>query len=756
MRSFQMEKKENIKGNIMKIKAFITKLIYKNTDNDYSIYKVSLENGEEHTITGNLPDLTEDLLYEFDVEEVVHPKFGLQYKVNTFKASTEQNRIGLISYLSSDLFFGVGVVTATKIVDLLGMDAIEKILKDKDVLKQVGFNPLQIERMYQALFHNQETEKLLVELFSYGLSSNLSMKLFNYYGYEAAAVIKENPYRLITEVDGIGFLRADEVAFKVGFKEDDPLRIKAAIEYSIYEYINKTGNTYLSYDMLYQAIRKILNLSKLEQNIEDAIEELIKENTIYFEDDTYTLKTIKDVEFNLAQQLLTFTRKEPLDLDFSDLLKKVEKTVNVDYTKLQKKAITEAMNNQITVITGGPGTGKTTVLLGILRAYALLNGYSIESESIVEHVGVCAPTGRAARRMSEIMGVPSFTIHRLLGYDYEQKFHYNEQNKLPQELFIIDEASMIDIFLAEQLFKAINEDAKIVIVGDKDQLPSVGPGQVLADIIASDTVGVITLDEIHRQSVNSSIIKIANEVNHQSIEMGDFSTTDDLIFYQKQNEEIIELLLDLTNEALKKGYDLIDDLQVLIPMYRGSVGIDATNKAFQLHFQKNNTLYIQRGANRYYTNDKVMHLVNSPDKGVMNGDIGIVKQLYKTSDDKKVLVVKYMDAEVAYVEHELDDLTLAYAVSVHKSQGSEYQMVFMPLVRSHSIMLRKELLYTGITRAKNYLYLIGDLSLILYASKKLNDKRLTKLKQYLNTDQEEEVEEVKTISPYDFMEHKGN
>lgn len=735
----------------MKIKAFITRLVYRNTDNDYSIYRVSLETGEESTITGYLPELTEDILYEFDVEEKVHPQYGLQYNVNSFKAATEQNRIGLISYLSSDLFFGVGVVTATKIVDLLGMDAIEKILEDKNVLRQVGFNALQIERMYQALFHNQETDKLLVELFSYGLSSNLSMKLFNYYGYEAAEIIKDNPYRLITEVDGIGFIRADEIAFKVGFKEDNPKRIKAAINFSIYEYINKTGNTYLSHDMLYQAIRKLLDINKLQDEIKVAVEELIKENVVFVEEGTYTLKTIKEVELNIANHLLKFTEYEPSNLNLDKLLENVEKTVNVDYTDLQKKAITEAMNNQITVITGGPGTGKTTVLLGILRAYALLNGYSIENESIVEHVGVCAPTGRAARRMSEVMGVPSFTIHRLLGYDYEQKFSYNEENKLPQKLFIIDEASMIDIFLAEQLFKAINEDAKIVIVGDKDQLPSVGPGQVLADIIASDTVSVITLDEIHRQSVNSGIIKIANEVNHQTVDTFDFSSTDDLIFYQKHNEDIVELLIKLTIEAIKEGYDLIEDLQVLIPMYRGSVGIDAVNLAFQQHFQKGNSYFMQRGTEKFYVNDKVMHLVNSPDKGVMNGDIGVIKNIYETKDNKKVLTVQYIDAEVAYVDHELDDITLAYAISVHKSQGSEYQIVFMPLVRSYSIMLRKELLYTGITRAKNYLYLIGDLNLITYASKKLNDKRQTKLRTYLSDKVEEPEEEVEQLSPYDFM-----
>lgn len=740
----------------MIIKAFVTRAIYKNPENNYSIYKVALENGEEHTITGILPDLVENILYEFDVKEKIHPKYGLQFEVKSYKQAEAQNKAGLISYLSSDLFFGVGEVKATRIVEYLGDNAIEQILENKNVLREIGFNPLQTERFYKALYDNQQLDKILVELFSYGLTLNLSMRLFNYYNYSVVDVIKENPYRLIDDIENIGFLRADDVASKLGFKEDDPKRIEAAIVYSINQYINKSGHTYLSENGLFRAISKILNVNKLQEPINNAITSLINKGVIHADKGAYTLLKIKHTEENLAKSLLSFLDEEITNIDLTNLITQIEKTHNIDYTKQQKQAIIAAINNPLTVITGGPGTGKTTVIQGVLSAFSLLNGYNMERETIAEYVGICAPTGRAARRMSDLVGVPAFTIHKLLGYGYDRKFIYNEKNKLTQSLFVIDEASMIDIFLAEQLFKAIPSSAKVVIVGDKDQLPSVGPGQVLADIIEANRVPVIILDEIHRQALNSGIIKLANEVNKQNFVDDNLSSTDDLIFINQSADKIVSDLIKLTDEALDEDYDLIDDLQVLIPMYKTAVGIDTVNQAFQNHFHSETDVFMQRGANKYYIGDKVMHLVNSPDKGVMNGDIGQVINIYETKDNEKILIVNYTEAEVAYKAVDLDELTLAYAISIHKSQGSEYQIVFVPLLRNYSIMLRKELLYTAITRAKKFLYLIGDLSLIEYASKHLNKKRKTKLSKYLkkeeitNEDEDEQIMEEQ-ISPYDFM-----
>ena len=353
----------------------------------------------------------------------------------------------------------------------------------------------------------------------------------------------------------------------------------------------------------------------------------------------------------------------------------------------------------------------------------------------------------ACRR--RIWDIPAFTIHKLLGYDYEGNFTFDEENKLSQELFIIDEASMIDIYLAEQLFKSIPNHAKIVIVGDKDQLPSVGPGQVLGDLIEADKMPIILLDEIYRQAANSGIIALANSINNQTVDSFEYNSQEDLLFVKEEEQKIINYLIESITAAIKNGYDLIEDIQILIPRYKGAVGIDAVNQTFQNHFINNKTPVMEIGTRKFYIDDKVMHLVNSPDKGVMNGDIGIVKTIYQTEDKTKVMHVKYPDADVVYQTHELDELTLAYAISIHKSQGSEYKIVYLPLVKGYSVMLRKELLYTGVTRAKQYLYLIGDLSLIEKASKLLNEKRRTRLKEYLTST--EEIEPKKELSPYDFL-----
>jgi exodeoxyribonuclease V alpha subunit len=318
------------------------------------------------------------------------------------------------------------------------------------------------------------------------------------------------------------------------------------------------------------------------------------------------------------------------------------------------------------------------------------------------------------------------------------------------EMFF-DDASMIDIYLAENLFKSIPNNAQVVIVGDKDQLPSVGPGQVLADIISSGRAPTIVLDEIHRQSLDSGIIKLANDVNNQTINSESYEVKEDLIFIKEDSKEIVKTLIELTTQALENGYDLIEDIQVLIPMYNGSVGINTVNQMFQSHFHKKEEVHVERNLERFYIGDKVMHLVNSPEKGVMNGDIGKIISIYSTKENEKIVLVSYQEGEVPYNLNELEELTLAYAISIHKSQGSEYKTVFIPLVRSYKIMLRKELLYTAITRAKNHLYLIGEIDLINYASGKINEKRQTKLKEYLLEEKEDLKEKKKELTPYDFM-----
>ena len=732
----------------MELTGYIIQKVFKNNENGYSIYRLSLEDGEVVTIIGYLPEMSDEVLFTFEVEEVNHPKFGLQYHVKSYQKAEKQNKIGLISYLSSDFFTGVGPVKATKIVNQFGDNSIEIILNDKTVLKEVGFNPLQIERFYNELYKHQLTDTTLVKLFGYGFSPKLSMKLFNKYKEHTLMVLDENPYRLIDEVEGIGFKRADEIAFKLGFKEDNPLRIEAAILYAFNEYIFSNGHTYLEESELNKAIYYILSSSIDYSLINEGITRLIDQERVIKEDNFYSINYVKKAELSVASNLLKFNKTTIFDdKEIFDQISRIEHILNITYTDKQKEAIIHSVQNPITIITGGPGTGKTTVLLGLLMTYSFLFGLNLESPSIVEDIALGAPTGRSARRMKEVMNVPAQTIHRLLGYDYEGKFHYDEVNQLTQKLYIIDEVSMVDIFLADQLFKAIPSDAKVVLVGDKDQLPSVGPGQVLGDIIASNKLEAIHLKEIHRQANNSGIIELANRINNQTVDNYAYNSTDYLFFMKMNEGDIVKSLIALTDDAINQGYDLIEDMQILIPKYKGPVGIDMVNNLFQKHYQKETDIHLQNGSTRFYKGDKLIQLVNAPDKGVMNGDIGVVKEIYETTKKEKVMRVEFSDGIVQYEPMDLDELNLAYAISVHKSQGSEYKIVYMPLVRSYSMMLRKELLYTGVTRAKQYLYLLGDLRLIENASKVLNERRKTKLNHYLN----ENLEGNRELTPEDFM-----
>ncbi len=725
----------------------IVRTVFRNKENSYTIYKIELENGDIETITGNLPVLSIDTLYEFEVSETNHPIYGIQYKVESFSQVEKQNTDGLIKYLSSELFTGIGPKRAERIVNNFGDDAISKIIENKNILKAIGFKPVQIERLYQELLKEAHLEIVMKELFKYDITLLMATKLYNTYGKDTLEVIKENPYRTIDDIHGISFKRADELASKLGFAYDHPTRIEAGLIYALETLLLQTGNTYVEELEFSKFINNIISDIEKEK-INYHLENLIKTKKIILEGNTYTIPKIREAEVNISKYIKNF-KSETIVTDeiFDANIKQVERILNISYTELQKEAIKQSIKNPISIITGGPGTGKTTVLSGVLMVYARLFGLDLERETITYKIGLCAPTGRASRRMEEVMNVKAFTIHRLLGYDYEGIFHYGKDNLLPQNLIIIDEGSMIDIFLMEQLLSAIMPAAKVIIVGDKDQLPSVGPGQVLEDIILSGEVKVIELSEIHRQAKNSHIIEFSNEINHQTVSNYSYDTKEDLIFMKLEESKIINTLIRLTEEALNEGYDLYEDMQILIPIYKGKTGIDAVNKEMQNYFIKEKEEYLQYGSNFFYVGDKVIQLTNDPKKNILNGDIGVIKKIIPTKDDK-YLIINFSGMDVEYERSNLEDLSLAYAISVHKSQGSEYKIVYMPLVRSYSHMLRKELLYTGVTRAKAYLYLLGELPLIEKASKILNEKRKTRLKTYL---QQKNKKIFKNVSPYEFL-----
>lgn len=742
-----------------KIKGYVQSIKYKNDENGYTIAKLETPEKEIITILGFFPILNEEVLYEFQGSYVIHPTFGKQFKVETYERIEDITEPGLIRYLSSEQFTGIGPKTAMKIVELLGVDAIDKILADPNVLSPI-LKPERRQLLYEQLTLDLMMQKTFIKLFEYGLSYKVSMNLYKIYGSQTVEKIEEDPFRLMYEVDGFGFLKSLDLAIRLGIEKDDIRTIKAAIIYILNQTSFQHGDLYLDKNTLNEKVNKLLNI---EIDIDDGLTLLEKEAKIKVENDLYFLTEIYYSEIQLAKSLLSLTNqpKRKLDIDYLELLlNQISIQKNIEYTEKQKEAIIQSIINPLTIITGGPGTGKTTLIDGLLNLYATYYKLNLKDPYISEKIGLMAPTGRASKRMKEILGLEARTIHAQLGFDIDHSFKFDKYNPLPHQLIIIDEASMIDIFLARRLFDAISEKAQVIIVGDEDQLPSVGPGNVLGDMIASNVIPVIRLKEIHRQAKDSHIISLAKSINEQKLTYEDLISSNEVILYQGEQSQIKKVILGQIEGAIKKGYDIYNDIQVLIPQYKGELGIDAMNEAIQkmVNPNVNSSVFMSYGDKKYYKGDKVIQLTNDKERQVMNGDIGYVKNIYLNQYDKLQMEISFDSKLVYYDQADLENINLAYVISIHKSQGSEYKIVFLPIIKSYLHMLKKELIYTAITRAKEYLLILGDMRLLQYASNQLSEKRKTMLKSRLTLDNEktlfdESIEEINIddLSPYDFM-----
>lgn len=717
--------------DLEKLLAKIDRYVYHNEENSYAIVRVLTKDNVTKTIVGYLPLLSEDIYYEFLGTWTEHDKYGKQFKVESYTKSEIESKDGLISYLSSSIFTGIGPVTAKKIVDTLGKDAIKKILENKEVLRKVNFNDVKILRLYNQLKENQANELILINLYEYNIAGKTAMKILNKYGSLTMEKLKENPYNLIKDIDGIGFIKADEIAKKIGLDEDDPRRIKAAIFHVLNQYTYKVGNIYIYKEELEKIVKSMLNF---DFDLNPYLEDLINSNELVLENDKYYTFINYQTEIELANQIKRLNQPLEEDIDESyilTLIDQIEIQKNISYTLKQKEAIKNSLTNKLSIITGGPGTGKTTIIDGIINIYAIYNNIDLKNNA-EEHIALMAPTGRAAKRMKEVLNIDAKTIHRSLGYGYDGLFTHDETNPMPQKLFIIDESSMIDIYLADKLFKALPFDAQIIIVGDVDQLPSVGPGQILKDLIESNKIKVSVLNEIHRQAKDSNIIELANLVNKQNLDNYSLNSGNDLFLRKAFPNEIKNIIINQVKGALNQGFDIIDDIQVLIPTYKGEIGIDNINTILQNEFNDNKNKKITYGDKVYYENDKVIQLVNDPENFIMNGDIGYISKISKTNDNKEYIIVNFDGNLVTYEKNDLANISLAYAMSIHKSQGSEYKIVILPLVRQFTHMLKKELLYTAITRAKDFLIILGDMNLLIYAANNLQEERQTTLNLRLN------------------------
>ena len=731
-----MEKQDSLdlfaeQGKYIKGKPIVT--IFHNEQNLYTVLRIRVEETNEEyedkeaVITGYFPIIHEQEHYIFYGEMKDHPKFGMQFHATHFRKDIPQTKQGVISYLSSEIFKGIGKKTAEKIVETLGNNAITKILNQPSLLDSVPKLPSEKAKdLYETLMEHQGLEQAMIALNQYGFGPQLSMKIFQAYKETTLDVIQSNPYQLVEDVEGIGFARADDLGFQLGISGNHPDRIKAGCLYILEQECMQNGHVFVLAEDLLVKVQSLLEKRTQDQiEYKDITQELLKLETdgkIIVEEQRFYLPYLYYSEKGLVtsiQRLLQQTEYAETfpESEFLLALGSLEERLSVHYAPSQKEAIQTALMSPLLILTGGPGTGKTTVIKGIVELYGELHGCSLNPHDYKKEEPfpflLTAPTGRAAKRMSESTGLPAVTIHRLLGWNGSEGFDHNEDNPLEGKILIVDESSMVDISLANKLFKALPEHIQVILVGDEDQLPSVGPGQVLKDLLRSKVIPTIRLTDIYRQAEGSSIIELAHEIKDGQLPENVSAPTKDRSFIKCQTGQIADVVQKVILNAVQKGYSP-RDIQVLAPMYKGPAGIDRLNTVLQEALNGNpdgSRKEIAYGETKYRVGDKVLQLVNQPDKHVFNGDMGEVVSVFyakENTEKQDMVVVSFEGTEVTYTRQDLGQITLAYCCSIHKSQGSEFPIVILPVVKSYYRMLRRNLIYTAITRSKQFLILCGE------------------------------------------------
>ncbi|WP_430487427.1 SF1B family DNA helicase RecD2 [Priestia flexa] len=775
------EEKTYIKGT-----AIVT--VFHNEENLYNVTRIRIKetnvsmDDKEAIVTGYFPRLNEDELYTFIGNFKEHPKFGLQFQVEQFKKELPQSKQGVIQYLSSDLFNGIGKKTAENIVEALGERAIYRMLQDPAVLKKVPrLSADKAEKLIAQLREHQGLEEVMVKLTDLGFGPQLSMKIFQAYKQEALEVIQTNPYQLVEDVQGIGFNRADELGRKLGLATNHPNRLRAGILYVIEHECNQMGHVYVKAEQLYQKTGELLQKSRQEPLSEmditreiDALKEekkiIIDDDKMYFPPLFYAEKgVVKAISKLMAQT--EYAEQFP-ESEFLLALGELEERLGVQYAPSQREGIQKALLSPMLLLTGGPGTGKTTVIKGIVELYAELHGCSLNPGDYKKDEGfpvlLVAPTGRAVKRMSEATGLPAVTIHRLLKWNGQEGFDHNEENPINGKLLIVDEVSMVDLWLAHQLFKSLPASIQVVLVGDEDQLPSVGPGQVLKDLLHSEAVPTVRLTDVYRQEEGSSIIDLAHEIKKGRLPSDLTNQQGDRSFIRCYGGQITDVVKQVCGNAVKKGYTA-KDIQVLAPMYKGPAGIDKMNEVLQELFNpaSHQRRELKHGDVTYRVGDKVLQLVNQPDSNVFNGDMGEIVSVFfakENTEKQDMLVISFEGNEVTYTKQDFNQITHAYCCSIHKSQGSEFPIVVLPIVKSYYRMLRRNLLYTAVTRSKQFLILCGEEEAFQIGVNRNEDSvRQTNLQALLKEQLVDELEDpevpfmkdanigMENLTPYDFM-----
>lgn len=675
---------------------------------------------DEVIVTGFFHEISEGESYHFKGKITHHPKYGDQFAIDSYKKEMPQTIHGVIQYLSGDNFQGIGKQTATKIVNELGLDALQKISKDQDVLKDVpGLSAKKRQMIYENVRKNYDAENTFIRLTELGFGQKMIIKIMNHYGKSTLKVIDEQPYQLVKEIKGIGFKTADRIAQMNGILKSDENRLAAAIIYILNERVMNDGHTYVTISELNLEVDKLLNDDRMyfdEQDVDNVLSTLVLKDEIKVNVDRVFLPTIFYSEMNSALQLHELMDVEiDIEDDVDTLISEVEKDIHISYNDAQKQAIKIALKSPVSIITGGPGTGKTTIVKGIIEAFRRLNQY----EDVTEYdddsypIKLIAPTGRASKRLADLSGLRASTIHRLIGWGLsgDDAEWIDIKEEIEADLIIIDEMSMVDIWLFYQLIKNVPSGTAVVFVGDKDQLPSVGPGNVFHDLIQSEIIPTTELKVVYRQGEGSSIVKLAHNINNGE-EINILEKTPNISFIPSEVRHIAHYVFEIVSKAVKKGYDM-KDIQVLAPIYRGEVGIDKLNKVLQdiLNPVEKEQSEIEFGQVIFREGDKVIQLVNRAEDNVFNGDSGIIESCFLKEQhdvESDTIIVNFDGTTIKYERRDMIELAHAYCTSIHKAQGSEYPIVIMPVVKSYRNMLFRNIIYTGITRAKESLVLCGD------------------------------------------------
>jgi len=720
----------------IKLKGTIERVVYKNPDNDYIIARFKSEESQEIvTIVGKSIDAQPGERLEVKGKWVFNKKYGNQFEIESIEVLVPATLEGIEKYLGSGLIKGIGPAMAKKIVSKFKLDTLKVLDTSPGKLSKIeGFGSKRIELIKNDWQKQNEIRNVMIFMQSYGISNSCSLKIYNIYGKETIGIIKSNPYKLIEDVAGIGFKTADKISFNLGIEKDSIFRIKSGIIYLLNE-ITDAGNCYYPLDELINIAVSLLDIeiAQVEKGLsllenEKKIEIVDKNNIkrVYlkniYEDEKYVcekLLQLKDSKRKNEAEILNLNNNE-----LTDRIERISYENGIDLDEIQTDAVKKSITEKILIITGSPGTGKSTILNIVIKFFQQQN----------KKVIAAAPTGRASKRLSQTTSIEAKTIHRLLKYQPKlNKFFKNEHDQLDADLIIIDEASMLDIRLFQNFLKAVKDETNLILVGDIDQLPAVGPGNVLSDIINSGIFNLVRLQKIYRQEGKSQIIFNAHRIRDGIFPVLKKSEYEDFYFIEKiEPEQVVDLILNLITQKLpnKFNYNSLYDIQVLVPTNKGVVGVNNLNAKIQESINKNK-INIFKGSVEYKINDKVIQLKNNYEKDVYNGDIGFIKNI---DFDLKEIHIDFDGKIVIYDFYDLDEINLSYAISVHKAQGSEFKCVIVPILTSHYMLLQRNLLYTAITRAREVVILIGSKKAIgMAVNKNIVEKRYTSLQELLQT-----------------------